>query len=498
MTPTQKVFAALGILTALSTYALAQTSRYDELADLPFPNGYPSKDGVAMLKEELLFQRAVQSYIWALPALNMVAMKEGSEKVFGKGHNVLPIWKDRLNAKTLVTTPNSDVIYAMGYLDLKADGPMVIEVPPGLQGILDDFFQRPICSERKIEGRIWCGDVGLPGPDHGKGGKYLILPPDYKGDVPKEFIALRSRTYGVFVFWRGFFKDPKQLGGPVAVMEKTRIYPLGNKKTAKPMQFPNASNVPADMLYPTDGSAFDMLARFIGREYVDPADMEMRGMLASLGIIKGKPFKPDDYTRGILDKAARTASRIGHAVSYEPQTIVSNGLWYKDRRWLNVFPGNATFTAETFNYIDPRTGFFTNAYSASAGMAVTMIDVGAKYPATFVDAKGDFLSGSESYRLHLPKSIPVALFWSVTVYDSITASGLDNGQPFPSINTMDKPAKNKDGSIDIYFGPDSPGEGKNWLATLPGKGFFVILRLYGPTKAFFDKTWEPSDLEKFN
>ena len=99
-------------------------------------------------------QRAVQSYIWALPALNMVAMKEGSEKVFGKGYNVLPIWKDRLNAKTLVTTPNSDVIYAMGYLDLKADGPMVIEVPPGLQGILDDFFQRPICSERKIQGRI--------------------------------------------------------------------------------------------------------------------------------------------------------------------------------------------------------------------------------------------------------------------------------------------------------------------------------------------------------
>ena len=499
MTSMHKVCITLGILAAAyCTSAFAQTSRYDELSDLPFPNGYPSKDGVATLKEELLFQRAVQSYLWALPALNMVAMKEGSEKVFGKGYNVLPIWKDRLNAKTLITTPNSDVIYAMGYLDLKADGPIVIEVPPGLQGILDDFFQRPLCSERKIEGRIWCGDVGLPGPDHGKGGKYLILPPDYKGDVPKEFFALRSRTYGVFVFWRGFFKDPKQLEAPVEIMEKTRIYPLGNKKTAKPMQFPNASNVPADMLYPTDGSAFDMLARFISREYVDPADMEMRGMLATLGIIKGKPFKPDDYTRAILEKAARTASRIGHAISYEPQTIVANGLWYKDRRWLNVFPGNATFTAETFNFIDPRTGFFTNAYSASPGMAVTMVDVGAKYPATFVDANGDFLSGSESYKLHLPKGIPVALFWSVTVYGSITASGLDNGQPFPSINTMDKPIRNKDGSIDIYFGSDSPGEGKNWLATLPGKGFFVILRLYGPTKAFFDKAWKPSDLQKLN
>ena len=478
--------------------ALAQTSRYDELAELPFSNGYPSKEGITALKEELLFQRAVQTYLWALPALSIYAMKEGSEKAFGKGYNVLPIWKDRLNAKTLVTTPNSDVIYAMGYLDLKTDGPLVIEVPPGLQGILDDFFQRPICSERKIGGRIWCGDVGLPGPDRGKGGKYLILPPDYRGDVPREFYALRARTYGVFVFWRGFFKDPKQLEGPVNLLERTRIYPLGNKKSAKPMQFPNASNVPLNMLYATDGSAFDMLARFIAHEHVDPADMEMRGMAASLGIVKGKKFQPDARTREILDRAARTASRIGHAIAYEPLTIVPNGLWYKDRRWLNVFPGNATFTADTFNFIDPRTGFFTNAYSASPGMAATMVGVGAKNPATFVDADGNFLFGSQSYKLRLPKGIPVALFWSVSVYDSITASGLDNGQAFPSINAMDKLVKNKDGSVDIHFGPDSPGEGKNWLATVPDKGFFVILRLYGPTKAFFDKSWKPGDLQRLN
>ena len=151
----------------------------------------------------MVFERAVQSYLWALPVLNMYGMKEGSEKVFGKGYNILPIFKDRLNAKTLITTPNSDVIYALGYLDLADDGPMVIEVPPGLQGILDDFFQRPICSEGKIGGREWCGDVGLPGPDKGKGGKYLLLPPDYKGPTPTGYLTLRSRTYGVFVFWRG-------------------------------------------------------------------------------------------------------------------------------------------------------------------------------------------------------------------------------------------------------------------------------------------------------
>lgn len=160
-----KLLVAIAVAFGVATSAGAGAqSRYGSLADTPFEGGYPTHDGIETLRDELFFERAVQSYIWALPALNMVAMKEGAEKTFGSGYNVLAIWKDRLNAKTLVTTPNSDVIYAMGFLDLAQDGPMVIEVPPGLQGILDDFFQRPICSVGQINGRQWCGDVGLPGP----------------------------------------------------------------------------------------------------------------------------------------------------------------------------------------------------------------------------------------------------------------------------------------------------------------------------------------------
>jgi hypothetical protein len=131
-------------------------------------------------------------------------------------------------------------------------------------------------------------------------------------------------------------------------------------------------------------------------------------------------------------------------------------------------------------------------------MAISLPDVGAKYPFTFKDADGDYLSGDRAYRMHLPAGIPAKLFWSVTAYDVENAAGLDNGQPFPSINQMDKPPTNADGSTDIYFGPTSPGEGKNWVATVPGKGFFVVLRLYGPTKAFFDQAWKPGDIEKLN
>ena len=497
---TRTIFAAalVGVLACFTATSMAQTqSSYEDLASLPFKDGYIAKDNTPTLLNELFFQRAAQTYLWAMPALNMYGMKEGSEKVFGAGYNVLPIFKQRLNAKTLITTPNSDVIYALGYLDLKEDGPMVIEVPPGLQGILDDFWQRPIPSVGEIEGRKWAGDVGLAGPDQGRGGKYLVLPPDYTGEVPKGYLAFRSGTYGVFVFLRAFFKNPNELAEPAKGLEQTRIYPLGNQASAKPMQLPDASAVPSNMLYPQDGTAFDMLSRFINHEYVDPADMYMRGVAAQLGIVKGQPFAPDASARALLDKAARTASRMGHVMGYTPNALVKNGgLYYPDRHWIDIFPGNATFTSDSFDYITARAAFFTLAYSSSPAMAANMVDKGAKYPVAFADAEGDFLNGSRNYVLHVPKDIPAAYFWSATVYDPITGSGLDNGQPFPSLNTMDTPVQNADGSTDIYFGPKSPGEGKNWLATIPGKGWFTIFRLYGPKEAFFDQTWKLPDIEK--
>jgi hypothetical protein len=306
------VFAAGTLFGWLANPTRAQDLRRDE----------PSK-----LRDELLYQRATQSYLWALPLLNMRAMKEASEKTFGAGYNVLPIWKKRMSAKTLVTTPNSDVIYAMGYLDLKRDGPMVIEAPPGLQGILDDFWQRPIRMVGQFDGRDWSGDVGLPGPDKGKGGKYLVLPPDHKGEVPAGYFTYRSRTYGVFVFWRGFFQDPGQLEGPVKVMEQTKIYPLGKEATARPMQFPDASGVPVNMLFPRDATAFDMLKRAIDDEYVDPTDLDMRGMLAAIGVVKGGPFNPGPADRATLDKAAGRALEMARYTFTEDLGRRPGGKW---------------------------------------------------------------------------------------------------------------------------------------------------------------------------
>jgi hypothetical protein len=491
------VFLALG-LTACNQTPRLPPSHYDKLADQPYIESYPLKADIGALKQELLFERGVQAYLWALPTLHIYGIKDGSEKAFGKGYNVLPIFKQRANSRTLIATPNFDVIDAFGFLNLKDDGPMVIEIPPGLQGILEDFRQRPIRSEGQIDSRDWVGDLGISGPDQGRGGKYLLLPPDYKDAVPAGYFSYRSGTYGVFLLLRSFFKDPKQLAEPIQLIEQTRIYPLDQEAAAKPMQFPNASATSANMLYPQDGNAFDMLSRFIDHEYVDRSDMEMRGTLAGIGIIQGRPFIRDAATLDTLDKAARTASRIAHALSYQPSATVPNGLYYPNRHWINPLSTNALFTADTYDNLDARTGFFTYMYAPSPALAGNAENVGEKYSAAYVDFDGNFLRGSQAYVLHLPAGIPATNFWSVAVYDPITGSGLDNGQPFPSINTMDKPIQNADGSTDIYFGPKSPGKDKNWIATIPDRGWFALLRLYAPTKAFFDQSWKPDDIKKVN
>jgi hypothetical protein len=234
-----------------------------------------------------------------------------------------------------------------------------------------------------------------------------------------------------------------------------------------------------------------MLDRYLQHEYVDPADFEFRGMAQALGIEKGKPFHPDEKTRKILDEAAKTAWAMGHVMN------TTSPYYYTDRKYIQGLPpSDPEFNYDTYTDLDRRGAFFTVAYSTSPLMFYNLPDIGSKYPTTFVDADGDAFDGNKQYKLHLPPNIPAKLFWSVTLYDPLLGVGLDNGQPFPSINQMDKPVMNSDGSIDIYFGPASPGEGKNWIATIRNKGFFVNIRLYAPTQPFFEQTWKPDDVVK--
>ncbi|MGR9228081.1 DUF1254 domain-containing protein [Rhizobium leguminosarum] len=498
------LFGALA-MNGLATQVFAQETSFDKLANLPFAEGRPTKETAQTLRDELLFQRATQTYLWALPLINTLGMQVGSEKRFGAGYNVLPIWKKRLDAKTLVTTPNSDVLYAMSYVDLGKDGPLVMDAPPMLQGILLDYWQRPI----PVDGGKFFGDVGLFGPDGGKGGKFLLLPPGYTGAVPDGYYVYRSATNNVFVFLRGFYEDPKNLAPAVAHLEKTKIYPLIGEAGAKPMTFPDASGVAVNMLPISDGSVFDQLKLLVDREDAALAGPDWLGMLAVIGIVKGQPFTPDANTRTILDRAAKTGYKMSRVIGFEENLSGRSLRVYSGRRWVNPMadgtPSNPTGVlnlawgnvAGGYMDLDARIWMFTDYYSISPGMVSQTPGLGAKYMISFTDAEGAPLSGASNYRLNLPPNIPAANFWSVTLYEAENASGLANGQPFPSLGSKDRPAQNADGSTELYLAPKAPeGKAGNWLATVPGKGYFAILRLYGPTEAAIDKSWVPGDIEK--
>jgi hypothetical protein len=395
----------------------------------------------------------------------------------------------------------------MSYVDLGKDGPLVMDAPPELQGILLDYWQRPI----PVDGGKFFGDVGFAGPDGGKGGKFLILPPGYKGAVPKGYFVYRSGTNNVFIFLRVFYEDPKNLTPAVAHLERTKIYPLNGETSAKPMKFPDASAVPVNMLPISDGSAFDQLKQLVDKESDDLAGPDWLGMLAAIGIVKGQPFTPDAHTREILDQAAKTAYKMSRVIGFEQVVGGLSYMVYPDRHWVNpmadgtpakpsgVFNLSWINTAGGYLALDSRINFFTNYYSVGPGMLSYTPGKGANYMIGFTDSQGTPLTGGNSYHLHLPPNIPARIFWSVTLYDAENSSGLANGRPFPSLGSRDKPAQNADGSTDLYLGPEAPaGKEANRLATVPGKGYFAIIRLYGPEEAAINRSWKPSDIKKVN
>ena len=297
----------------------------------------------------------------------------------------------------------------------------------------------------------------------------------------------------------------------VALMEHAKIYPLGGESGAKPMQFPDASGVPANMLPISDGTAFEQLKVLLDSEGAHLADPDWLGMLAAIGIVKGKPFNPDANQRAILDRAAKTAYKMSRVIGFEEVVTGRSFRIYPNRRWVNpaadgtpANPGGSLDlawrnVAGGYLDLDTRIWFFTDYYSISPGMLSQTPGQGAKYMVGFTDSAGTPLSGGTNYRLKLPPNIPAANFWSLTLYEAENASGYANGQPFPSLGSRDKPAQNADGTTDLYLGPTAPkGMERNWMRTVPGKGFFAILRLYSPTEAAINKSWVPGDIERVN
>jgi len=449
-------------------------------------DGFPNDETVQKAYDFLLFQRGVDVFLDEMRAASMVALRNGHRELGITEAHQVAIFEDLMDSKALWLTPNSETVYASTFLDLKADGPMVIESPPNVLGILDDMWMR------------YVGDIGNAGPDKGKGGKFIILPPDFEGRVPDGHHVFHSKTYGVWFLLRGFLVDG-DTGPAVASFKKhLKIYPFSEAGNPPAMELKNVSGKTHNTIHANDMAFFHELDSLIQEEHDDAISPEARGRLAMLGIVKGRPFEPDDRMSNTLDEAARVGAVIARSLSFASRDRATY-IYPDDHTWFNPFViGNHEFMAEGgWLNLDARVQFMYNAIGITPAMAIAMPGIGSQYAAACRDADGAYLDGSKTYRLRLPPDVPAKDFWSVVLYDSQTRSMLQTDQQFPSLNSQRGSAgQNADGSFDVYFGPEPPeGKDSNWIQTIPGKAFWLLFRLYGPLEPWFDKTWRPGKIE---
>lgn len=450
--------------------------------DFAFRNGYPDGDTAQRLFELQKLNRAVEVYTTQLMRVADLSTREGL-RAFGAGRaNQLVIWEGLMGPDTVLLTANTETVYGITHLDLKADGATVVEVPPHMLGAMQDALQRHII------------DIGPLGPDKGQGGKLLILPPDFEGEPPDGYIVARSPTYGVTAFMRGFQVDGSTAHA-VALMKQARVYPLKDAAAPAPTEFLNGSGKPIDTVFPDNAAYFNLLAMLVDEEPAELFDPLERFQMQAIGIAKGQPFKPDDKARALLEEAARLGGAIARANTYA--SSAPDVPYYRDRYWQQTPSGlDYTFFANGVPQVDARNNVYYMAAGNSPGMMAKNVGQGSQYLWTYRDAGGDFLDGARNYRLHVLPDVPINNFWSVVVYDALSRSELKSDQPLPSVSMYSGPAKNDDGSVDIYFGPTCPaGQETNWIQTVPGKGWFPIFRFYGPLEPFFDRSWKLQDIE---
>ncbi|EHP39241.1 hypothetical protein OR16_32383 [Cupriavidus basilensis OR16] len=367
------------------------------------------------------------------------------------------IWESLMDAQTLLLTGNSETVYALAAIDLKRDGPTVIEVPPMLLGGVSDLQQKEVVG------------IGPTGADHGKGGKVLLLPPGYTGTVPKGYIAAKARTYKLVFGVRGFLVDGKP-DQATALMKRARIYPLARAANAPQMVFVNGSGKQIDTIFPDTAQYFHSLNDIVQTEPAEIFSSQERFYLASIGIEKGKPFSPDQDRESVFAQAGQLGGAIARDISFasaDPERIV-----YPERRWEWLFiGGSATWDSQGYLNTDRRSAFSYGAIGMSPAMVAKVVGQGSQYLWATRAADGSYLDGGKNYRLRIPANVPVKNFWSLVVYDAQSRSMLRNEQRFPSVSQYTGPAKNADGSVDIFFWPErTAGQGEELGTNGGGEG----------------------------
>ena len=489
---------------------------------LKFKDGAPSPETAAKVFDALDFTRGLDAFLNSYGGASAYAIRKGFLSIGGEDNSVV-IFPELMDAKSLFLTANADTIYYLSVIDL-TKGPMVVEQPPkGLGTINDMWFQ-------------WIIDIGFPGPDRGEGGRYLLLPPDYDGPLPDSgFHVAKSRTTRALYAARAFLtdNDPKPT---VDLIKKTlKIYPytpggygtsiatalegkirLEANPPVPPTKFVEASGKAFNTIPPSDYSFFEMMNAAVQAEPANSYNPELAGQLSAIGIVKGKPFNPDARMKKLLTDAAAVGNAAGRVLNWRPRESL-DWSYYPGSSWASMlWEGGANFetpppliTKEGYfkplpatgaRTLDSRTAFYYGYTLDSPGMIMRLPRVGSQYLMGFLDGAKNELDGAKTYRVTLPPNIPAAAFWSFTLYDNQTRSMLDTPQRYPRAGSQTYPSPaaeaDADGSTTVYFGPTQPAGAKrgNWIQTVPGKGWFTILRLYSPLESFFTKEWRPTEL----
>jgi len=466
------------------------TAAYAQVADSPykFERGFPAAGTAEKAYDAADLRRAIEAYKFFYPTIGTEAVMQQRLAAGAKVNEV---------GIVMATSPrqqfggaNADTPYAIATVNLESSGPMVVELPPGpFIGFVDDHNMR------------WVQDMGTIGPEKGQGGKHLILPPDYTGNVPEGYYAGRSKTWKVVVFVR-IMPVNGDVAKALAAVNGIKVYPLA--KAGQPVTHRfidvSAKTMPLPILAWEDKLDYWRQLHAVIQSETAPAEFRpMLGMLAQLGIVNGKPFNPDARMQRTLEEAARTAAAEMRVVLYASRNPAR--VAWKDRAW-EWFPlqlisaQTGDFGVPAYLDLESSDGYFWTGYGVSAAIGKPAVGAGSVYWMAFRDGTGAYLDGGKNYKLTVPGPVPGKLFWSMTVYDVDTRCLIATDQDRAAIRSLvDKPQANADGSYDLYFGPKAPaGKEGMWVKTIPGKGWWSAFRIYGPQAPAFDGTWKLNDI----
>ncbi|WP_319525539.1 DUF1254 domain-containing protein [uncultured Desulfosarcina sp.] len=483
----KKCFSAfvISLLCAASLNAqeLPTTGARDtRVGKLTFEGGYPSAKTVDNLYDELDFQRAVQAYLWAIPLVGFAQWQAQHEAVFGAGDGDVVYYvsyKDKLG----LLTSNATTPYIIGMVNLARSGPLVIDFPAGgTSGGIMDFWQRPVT------------DMGLNGPDKGTGAKYLILGPGQSVKDAKGYTVIHSPMNNIFHAFRVLSTDEKEAK---ELREGYQAYPYSKRGNPSRTRIVTPDGRHWEGWQPRGLDYWKLVAKMLNEEPVHERDRMVVATLKPLGMEKRKPFNPDVRQKKILEEAALVGESMARCLSYAKRQKEAH-IW-PGTQWKNAVLLEANQETENYTALDERTAWFYEAVTLTAGMTSKTPGYGQAYIGVQKSKDGHWLQGENDYTLHVPASAPVKQFWAMTLYDTETRCFIDNQFEKAGLDSRSDLIKNKDGSVDLYFGPQVPkGKEKNWIPTVPGRGWFGYFRFYAPTEAYFDRSWRLPDIETVN